>query len=75
MGFALKLINSVFASYLYTLGLREESMRAFGNGNVQKVERLLRKRRKLDFSTLRRNTGIRAGPLNEIIEKRCFQQV
>lgn len=67
MGFALKLIDSVFSPYNDTLGLRDESMR-FENGNFAKVERLLKNHRKLDYSTILRNTGIKAGPLNEIIE-------
>lgn len=67
MGFALKLIDSVFAPYLDTLGLREESMR-YEKGDLAKVERLLKKHRKLDHSTILRNTGIKARPLKEIYE-------
>ena len=58
----------MFNIWVFTvLGLRDESMR-FENGNFAKVERLLKKHRKLDYSTILRNTGIKAGQLNEIIE-------
>lgn len=67
MGFALKLIDSVFSPYHDTLGLRDESQR-FEKGNLAKVEKLLKYHRKLDYSTIQRNTGIPAKQLHDIIE-------
>ena len=67
MGFALKLIDSVFAPYIDSLGLREEAANIFENGDVAKLERLMQKNRKLSHTKIIQNTKIKTSPLNEAL--------
>ena len=67
MAFALKLIDSVFAPYIESLGLREEATNIFENGDVAKLERLMQKHRKLSHTKIIQNTKIKASPLGEAL--------
>lgn len=67
MGFALKLIDSVFAPYMNTLALRDEYIRS-EKKDVARIERLLMNHRKLDHSTVLHNTKINKKRLAEIID-------
>ncbi len=67
MGFALKLIDSVFAPYIESLGLREEATNIFENGDVAKLERLMQKHRQLSHTKIIQNTKIKISPLNEAL--------